>query len=85
MAYANATRWESGGVIYDLHCSDLAPVDDEDLKIDCDWDASLPLGPPEDPPVEDPVGTEPVVEDEAPIVWEVVENWLQVRLHLSFE
>jgi len=71
MESAHAARWG-------------APVDDEDLNIDCSFDAPLPPDPPEDPPVEEITDTEQVVEDETPIVWGVIKNWLQVRLHQSF-
>lgn len=85
MAYSCATRWESGGVVYDLLCRDLPPLEDGDLGINCNFDGPLPPDPPTDPPVIETIEVEPVVEDEAPIVWEVVENWLQVKLHLSSE
>lgn len=72
MAYSCATRWESGGVVYDLLCRDLPPLEDGDLGINCNFDGPLPPDPPADPPGIETIEVEPVEENEPPMVWEVI-------------
>jgi len=85
MAYAYATRWVTDGVVHDLRCRDFPPLEDRNSGIECNFDGTLPPDPPADSPTENTVEEERVVEAEPPMVWEVIENWFQVRLRRSFE
>ena len=51
--------------------------------MDCNFDGPLPLGPPDDPPTENTVEEERVLEAEATVVWETIEDFFQVRLDHS--
>jgi len=84
MKYAYAAWWTTKGAIYGLHSKDLPSVEDGVPGGNCNFDGSLPPGPPDDPPTENTAEEERVLEAEAPMVWETIEDFFQVRLDHSF-